>query len=165
MTIYPLMLLTSLFGFIQSFSAVESRQLALDSYQQSEDIEQAAELLRKQTAEAKTHSFSRDWFDWELLLRRYIDEGRCDQNALKLLSAYFRGAIFDRYHALAVKGEGEMFYIFNTSMEADELDKNSDDNRFKHDVHGGGSHGGWGSHARMLIYEELVEQGILNIKE
>ena len=63
MTICPLMLLTSLFGFGQSFSAVESRQLVLGSYQQSEDIEQAAELLRKQTAEAKTHSFSRDWFD------------------------------------------------------------------------------------------------------
>ena len=46
MTICPLMLLTSLFGFGQSFSAVESRQLVLDSYQQSEDIEQAAKLLR-----------------------------------------------------------------------------------------------------------------------
>ena len=62
----------------------------LNSYQQFEDIEPAAELLRKQTAEAKTHSFSRDWFDWELLLRRYIDVGRRDHNALKMLSAYFR---------------------------------------------------------------------------
>lgn len=98
-------------------------------------------------------------------MRRYIDEDRQDERILTILVAYFRGAVFDRYYNLDAKGEGEMFYIFNTSMEADELDKNSDDNRFKHDVHGGGSHGGWGSHARMLIYEELVEQGILNIKE
>ena len=165
MTICPLMLLTSLFGFGQSFSAVESRQLVLGSYQQSEDIEQAAELLRKQTAEAKTHSFSRDWFDWELLLRRYIDEGRCDQNALKLLSAYFRGAVFDRYHALAVKGEDEMFYIFNTSMDTTELTQDSGHKVFELNVHGGGGHGGWGSHARMLIYEELVKQEVLNRKE
>ena len=91
MAICPLMLLTSLCGFSQPSSAVESQQLVFDSYQQFENIETAAELLRKQTAEAKTHSFSRGWFDWELLLRRYIDEGHRDHNALKMLSAYFRG--------------------------------------------------------------------------
>ena len=91
MAICPLMLLTSLCGFSQPSSAVESQQLVFDSYQQFEDITPVAELLRKQTAEAKTHSFSRDWFDWELLLRRYIDVGRRDHNALKMLSAYFRG--------------------------------------------------------------------------
>jgi len=165
MTICPLILLTSLCGFSQPSSAVGSQQLVFDSYQQFEDIEQAAELLRKQTAEAKTHSFSRDWFDWELLLRRYIDEGRCDHNALKLLSAYFRGAVFDRYHALEAKGEGEMFYIFNTSMDTTELTRVFGHKVFEHDVHGGGGHGGWGSHARMLIYEELVKQEVLNRKE
>ena len=90
MTICPLMLLTSLCRFSQPPSAEVPQQLMLNSYQQFEDIEPAAELLRKQTAEAKTHSFSRGWFDWELLLRRYIDVGRRDHNALKMLSAYFR---------------------------------------------------------------------------
>ena len=107
--ICPLMLVASLFGF--------SEQPVLDSYEQFGNIDQAAEMLRKQTAEAKTHSFSRDWFDWEFLLRRYIDEGRRDENALKMLAAYFRGAIFDRYRTLESQGEGEMFYIFNTSMD------------------------------------------------
>ena len=141
MTVCLRMWLTSLIGFGQSFSAVESRQLVLDSYQQSEDIELAAELLRKQTAEAKTHSFSGGSFDWELLLRRYSDEGRRGHNALKLLSAYFRGAVFDRYHALEAKGEGEMFYIFNTSMDTTELTRVSVHKVFEHDIHGGG-HGG-----------------------
>ena len=54
--ICPLMLVASLFGF--------SEQPELDSYEQIGNIDQAAEMLRKQTAEAKTHSFSRDWFDW-----------------------------------------------------------------------------------------------------
>ena len=85
-------------------------------------------------------------------MRRYIDEGRCDHNALKLLSAYFRGAVFDRYHALEAKGEGEMFYIFNTSMDTTELTRVSVHKVFEHDIHGGG-HGGWGSHARMLIFQ------------
>ena len=138
-SICPLMLLASLCRFSQLPSVAVSPQLVPDSYQQFEDIEQAAELLRKQTAEAKTHSFSRDWFDWELLLRRYIDEGRCDHNALKLLSAYFRGAVFDRYHALEAKGEGEMFYIFNTSMDTTELTRVFGHKVFEHDVHGGGS--------------------------
>ena len=65
----------------------------------------------------------------------------------------FSGAIFDRHHALEAKGEGEMFYIFNTSMDATELTWVFGHKVFEHDVHGGGSHGGWGSHARMLIYE------------
>ena len=56
-----------------------------------------------------------------------------------MLSDYFRGAIFDRYHALDAKGEGEMFYIFNTSMDAAELTRVSSDKVFEHDVHGGGS--------------------------
>ena len=152
MTICPLTLLASLCRFSQSSSTVGSQQLAFDSYQQFEDITLAAELLRKQTAEAKTHSFSGGSFDWELLLRRYSDEGRRGHNALKLLSAYFRGAVFDRYHALEAKGEDEMFYIFNTSMDTTELTRVSVHKVFEHDIHGGG-HGGWGSHARMLIFQ------------
>ena len=119
-----------------------------DSYQQFEDITPAAELLRKQTAEAKAHSFSGESFDWELFLRRYSDEGRRGHNALKLLSAYFQEAVFDRYHALEAKGEDEMFYIFNTSMHTTELTRVSVHKVFEHDVHDG-----WGSHARMLIFQ------------
>ena len=52
MTICPLMLLASLCRFSQSSSTVGSQQLAFDSYQQFEDITPAAELSRKQTAEA-----------------------------------------------------------------------------------------------------------------
>ena len=70
--------------------------------------------------------------------------------------AYFRGAIFDRSRVLEAKGEGDMYYIFHTSMEGAKGKGFGDGHVFKRDVHGGGGHGGWGSHARMAIYEELV---------
>ena len=85
--ICPLVLVASLFGFSEQSRGVVPQQSVLDSYEQFENIDQAAKMLRKQTAEAKTHSFSRDWFDWEFLLRRYVDEGRRDENALKMLAA------------------------------------------------------------------------------
>jgi hypothetical protein len=160
-----LMLVASLFGFSEQSRGAVPQQSVLDSYEQFENIDQAAKVLRKQTAEAKTHSFSRDWFDWEFLLRRYIDEGRRDENALKMLAAYFRGAVLDRYRALDAQGEGKMFYIFNTSMDGNKSTRISSDKVFLRDVHGGGGHGGWGSHARMLIYEELVKQEILSREE
>ena len=156
--ICPLMLVASLFGFSGQPLRAVPQQPVLDSYEQLGNIDQAAEMLRKQTAEAKTHSFSRDWFDWEFLLRRYVDEGRRDENALKMLAAYFRGAIFDRYRTLESQGEGEMFYIFNTSMDGEAKSWGSSGTVFLHDVHGGGGHGGWGSPARMSIYEALIKQ-------
>ena len=58
MPICSLMLLTSLCRFSQPSSAVGSQQLAFDSYQQFEDITPAAELSRKQTAEAVVRLFS-----------------------------------------------------------------------------------------------------------
>ena len=126
------------------------------SYQGHPEIAAAAAKLRKATAEAPSHSFSRAWFGWELLLRRYIDEDRKDTSALKMLAAYFRGAIFDRSRVLEAKGEGDVYYIFHTSMEGAKGKGFGDGHVFKRDVHGGGGHGGWGSHARMAIYEELV---------
>lgn len=135
------------------------------SYQDHPDIEATAAELRKTTAEARSHSFSRAWFHWELLLRRYIDEGRKDENALKMLAAYFRGAMFDRYRALEAKGEGSMFYIFHTSMQGTKAKGFGEGHVFKRDVHGGGGHGGWGGHARMIIYEELVARGVLTKDE
>ena len=102
--ICPLMLVASLFGFNEQSLGTVLPQSVLDSYEQFENIDQTAEVLRKQTAEAKTHSFSRDWFDWELLLRRYVDEGRRDGNALKMLAAYFRGAVLNQYRALDARG-------------------------------------------------------------
>ena len=86
------------------------------SYAGPPDIEAAAAELRKATAEAPRHSFSRAWFGWELLLRRYIDEGRRDENTLKMIAAHFRGAIFDRYRLLQSRGEEHMFYIFHKSI-------------------------------------------------
>ena len=74
------------------------------SYQGHPEIAAAAAKHRKATAEAPSHSFSRAWFGWELLLRRYIDEDRKDTSALKMLAAYFRGAIFDRSRVLEVRG-------------------------------------------------------------
>ena len=56
------------------------------SYQGHPEIAAAAAKLRKATAEAPSHSFSRAWFGWELLLRRYIDEDRKDTSALKMLA-------------------------------------------------------------------------------
>ena len=130
-----------------------------------ENIGELAAELRRTTAEARSHSFSRAWFGWELLLRRYIDEGRQDENTLKMLDAFFRGAIFDRYRALEAKGEGEMFYLFHTSMSGNKSARIGGGKTFQRDVHGGGGHGGWGGHARMLIYEELVARGVLTEEE
>ena len=135
------------------------------SYREVENIGELAVEMRRTTAEARSHSFSRAWFDWELLLRRYIDEGREDENALKMLGAFFRGAIFDRYRALEAKGEGDMLYLFHTSMSGNKSAVIGGGRTFQRDVHGGQGHGGWGGHARMLIYEELVAGGVLTADE
>lgn len=135
------------------------------TYAGTPDITAAAAQLRSNTAQAPRHSFSRAWFGWELLLRRYIDEGRQDRNTLKMLAAYFRGAIFDRYRALEARGEEKMFYIFHTSMEGNKSKGFGEKHTFKRDVHGGGGHGGWGSHARMVIFEELVAREMLTSAE
>lgn len=129
------------------------------------EFAQEAAALRKQTAGAGGHSFSRDWFAWEFRLRRYIDEGRTDKRAIALLAAFFRGTILDHYRALEQKGEGGMLYLFHTSIPGNKVQRIAGDKTFKRDVHGGGSHGGWGGHARMIIYEELARQGILTEKE
>ena len=85
-------------------------------------------------------------------MRRYSDEGRRGHNALKLLSAYFRPPVFDRYLALVANGEDALSYIFTPSMYTTEFTLASVHQVFEHDIHGGG-HGGWGSHARMLIFQ------------
>lgn len=121
----------------------------LDSYEDVRDIDQMAADVRKA---AIGSSFSRGWFDWERMRTQYVDEGRRDRNALKMMQAYFRGAILDRYRAFEKSGEGDRFYLFNTHVGG----------RSKY---GGGSHGGWGSHGRMRIYEELVKQKMLTPDE
>lgn len=148
----------------ESVAAAEA-QVVLDSYQRVEGVDALSAQLRKETAEAKSHSFSRAWFDWELLLRRYIDQRRTDRGALKMLAAYFRGAVLDRYRALEARGEGHLFYVFNTSLEGDRSKRIFQGKTLQRDVHGGGSHGGWGSHARMMIFQELVERGLLTEEE
>jgi len=129
------------------------------SYEQVDNIDELAAELRQKTATAPKHSFSRDWFLWDIALTGYQDHGRRDEQLLKIIAAYFRGAIFDRYYALEAKGEGELFHLFYGPASR------AADAKIKHDIHGGGGHGGWGSAARMRIYEELVKQGLLSTEE
>lgn len=125
----------------------------------AQDIDARAATLRREVATARSHSFSRAWFDWERRLTRYVDGGRKDKNALKMLAAYFRGAMFDRYKALEAKGEGSLFHIFQGPASG------GPEAKIKRDIHGGGGHGGWGGHGRMSIYEELVRQKVLTVRE
>ena len=53
------------------------------------------------------------------MLTRYVDEGRKDRNVLKILRGVFRGGVLDRHAELAKKGEGDVFYIFYTSLRGD----------------------------------------------
>ncbi|HUS90428.1 MAG TPA: hypothetical protein VM695_01215 [Phycisphaerae bacterium] len=132
---------------------------ARSSYDDVADIDAYAAALRKEIAEAKTHSFSRAWFGWNRLLTQYQDNGRKDAGALKVLAAVFRGAMFDRYRALEAQGEGELFHVFYGGASK------GGTGPLKHDVHGGGGHGGWGGTGRMRIYEELARQGVLTADE
>ena len=65
------------------------------------------------------------------------------------------------------KGEGDLLYIFYTSLTGDRKESTLNVNGRKvfRDVHGGGYHGGWGGAARMRIYEELSSQKMLSAEE
>ena len=82
------------------------------SYQDVQDIEAMASALRKALSERDRYSFSRDWWQWDRLRTRYVDGGRKDHNALRILCAVFRGLILDWHTKLESKGEGDLFYIF-----------------------------------------------------
>jgi len=134
------------------------------SYENVKDIDAMAAALRQSLAKARTYSYSRAWWKWDRLRCRYVDHGRKDANALKVLNAVFQGALLDRYRALQARGEGDLLYIFFTTLRSgkreDVLVING--RKLLRDVHGGGYHGSWGGASRMRIYEELAKQGVLS---
>ena len=137
------------------------------SYEKVEDIDAMAKALRHALANRDTYSFSRGWWTWDRLRCRYVDEGRKSPSELKILAAAFRGLILDWHAKLEAKGEGDLLYLFFTTVSGDKRERVLDiDNRIlKRDVHGGGYHGSWGGAARMRIYEELVTQDVLTEAE
>ncbi|MHC4177023.1 MAG: hypothetical protein ACYSWU_05935 [Planctomycetota bacterium] len=137
------------------------------SYEDVEDIDAMEAALRKSLAQRSGYSFSRGWWQWDRLRCRYVDEGRKDPGALKILRAVFRGLILDRHAKLQAAGEDDLLYIFFTTLRGGKREEvlEIDGRRLLRDVHGGGTHGGWGGAARMRIYEELAKQDMLTQEE
>ena len=137
------------------------------SYENVQNIDAMAAALRKSLAASERYSFSRSWWKWDRLRCRYVDQGRTDENSLKILQAVFRGLILDWHQKLEAQGEGDLMYIFFTTMKGDKRERVLEvgSRTLLRDLHGGGYHGGWGGAARMRIYEELVRQGMLTAEE
>ena len=138
-----------------------------ESYMDVKNIDEMEDALRKTMATVEKHSFSRGWWGWDRLRCRYVDGGRKDEGALKVLRAVFRGLILDRHQKLKEKGEGDLLYLYYTTLTGDRKESVLDVEGRKayRDIHGGGYHGGWGGAARMRIYEELASQGMLTNEE
>ena len=138
-----------------------------ESYSDVKNIDKMEAALRDSLASIERHSFSRGWWVWDRLRCRYVDGGRKDSSALRVLRAVFRGLLLDRHKKLEEKGEGDLLYIFYTSLTGDRKESTLNVNGRKvfRDVHGGGYHGGWGGAARMRIYEELCTQKMLTAEE
>jgi len=98
------------------------------------DIDAMAAAVRKSRPQ-----MSRGGWQWDRLLSRYVDGGRKEKDALKILHAYFL-SILDRYYDAEKAGQGDTFNIF-------------------------AGHGAWGSGGRMRIYAELVRQNMLTPQE
>ena len=136
------------------------------SYEEVADIEPMASALRSALSLRERYSFSRGWWQWDRLRSRYVDGGRTDRNAIKILAAVFRGLIFDWHRRLQSRGEGDLLYLFFTTNPGDKGARRTSGGRsLVRDLHGGGYHGGWGGAARMRIYEELVRQQMLTADE
>jgi hypothetical protein len=132
------------------------------SYEDVENIAEMEEALRKSLVAHERYSFSRSWWKWDRLRARYVDGGRKDGNALRILRAVLRGLILDWHAKAEAKGEGDMFYIFFTTNSGNKVARKAEDGRtLARDFHGGGYHGGWGGASRMRIYEELSRQKML----
>ena len=138
-----------------------------ESYSDVKNIDKMEAALRDSLASIERHSFSRGWWVWDRLRCRYVDGGRKDSSALRVLRAVFRGLLLDRHKKLEEKGEGDLLYIFYTSLTGDRKESTLNVNGRKvfRDVHGGGYHGGWGGAARMRIFEELSTQKMLTGEE
>jgi hypothetical protein len=106
------------------------------SYAGYSDVE--VDAMAVAVRESRPQMFRGGW-QWDRLLSRFIDGGRQERNALKILQAYFL-SILDRYHEAETNGEGDAFNLFP-------------------------GHGAWGSGGRLRIYEELVRQNMLTPKE
>ncbi|MEM7230887.1 MAG: hypothetical protein AAF517_01850 [Planctomycetota bacterium] len=100
------------------------------SYDGVKDIEAMAAALRKSNP-----SIQRGAWEWDRLLSRYIDGGRKETHAIRILQAYFR-SLLDR------SGTGG--------------------GRYKSFFYG---HGAWGSGGRLRIFQELVRQKMLTAEE
>ncbi len=138
-----------------------------ESYRNVIDIGAMEEALRESLAAHDRYSFSRSWWQWDRLRCRYVDGDRKDRNALKILRAVFRGLILDWHRRLQAKGEGDLLYIFFTTVKGDKKERilAIDNRKLQRDLHGGGYHGGWGGAARMRIYAELADQNMLTAEE
>ena len=130
------------------------------------DIDQMENELRRSLGALERYSFSRGWWKWDRLRQRYVDGGRRDENAIRILRAVFRALILDWHARREQRGEGDLFYIFFTTNSGNKVQREASDGRtLKRDHHGGGYHGGWGGASRMRIYEELVRQKMLTEAE
>ena len=78
----------------------------------------------------------RGGWEWDRLLRRYIDEGRKETAALEILRGYFM-SILDRYDDAVREGKGGEFNLLP-------------------------GHRAWGAAGRVRIYEELARMGMIN---
>ncbi len=131
-------------------------------YLNVKDIHKMEKELRSSLGALERYSFSRGWWKWDRLRARYVDGGRKDKNALRILRAVFRALILDWQTRCEQRGEGDLFYIYFTTNSGNKVQRQSTDGRtLKRDHHGGGYHGGWGGASRMRIYEELVRQKML----
>ncbi len=98
------------------------------------EINQLAQAVRE--LQPQIH---RGGWEWDRLLSRYIDNGRQDQNELKILHAYFM-SILDRQRESLAKPDDQPLTLFS-------------------------NHKSWGSGGRLRIYQELARQGWLAPKE
>lgn len=138
-----------------------------ESYAAVADVGAMELALRAHLAGQERYSFSRSWWTWDRLRARYVDGGRKDQNALRILRGVFRGLLLDRHAKLQAKGEGDLLYLFHTTLKGDGKESVLDveGRKVSRDLHGGGYHGGWGGAARMRIFLELAEQKMLTTEE
>ena len=135
-------------------------------YLNVQNIDEMEAALRRSLGESERYSFSRGWWKWDRLRARYVDGGRKDENAIRILRAVFRALILDWHARCEQRGEGDLFYIFFTTNSGNKVSRQAADGRtLKRDHHGGGYHGGWGGASRMRIYEELVRQNMLTEAE
>ncbi len=166
---FPIWLLLCALGLPLAKPSADEALLAghpRHDYLNVQNIDEMEAALRRSLGESERYSFSRGWWKWDRLRARYLDGGRKDENAIRILRAVFRALILDWHARCEQRGEGDLFYIFFTTNSGNKVSRQAADGRtLKRDHHGGGYHGGWGGASRMRIYEELVRQNMLTEAE